>query len=120
MVVFNLDRPQCITIQDGVAIVEKLNCYLCKQSAYLAKLTFLALRPQPHTRRFDFRALKMKFVSVYECNFYFYFGRTIANFTLKVCYNLVHFRNLYKGVTLKPDILPTMQSMNLIFVCVYN
>ena len=24
MVVFTLDRPQCITIQDGVAIVEKV------------------------------------------------------------------------------------------------
>ena len=45
--------------------------------------------------------------------FYFDFGRTIANFTLKICYNLVHFRNLYKGVTLKLDILPTKQSMNL-------
>ena len=48
--------------------------------------------------------------------FYFDFGRTIANFALKVCYNLVHFRSLYKGVTLKPDILPTKQSMNLTFV----
>ena len=52
--------------------------------------------------------------------FYFDFGGTIANFTLKVCYNFVHFRNLYKGVTLKPDILPANQSMNLIFVCVYK
>ena len=52
--------------------------------------------------------------------FYFDFGRTIANFILKVCYNLVHFRNLYKGVILKPVILPTKQSMNLTFVCVYN
>ena len=32
------------------------------KSAYLTKLTFLALRPQPHTRRFDFRTLKMKFI----------------------------------------------------------
>ena len=52
--------------------------------------------------------------------FCFDFGRTIANFTLKVCYNLVHFRNFYEGVTLKPDILPTKQAMNLTFVCVYN
>ena len=36
--------------------------------------------------------------------FYFNFGRTTANFTLELCYNLVHFHNMYRGGTFKPGI----------------
>ena len=65
-------------------------------------------------------ALNMKFVSVHECNFYFNFGRTTGNFTLELCYNLVDFRNMYRGGTFKSGILLSKQSINLIFACFYN
>jgi hypothetical protein len=52
--------------------------------------------------------------------FYFNFGQTNANFASELCYNLVHFRNLDRGVTFKADILSTKQSMNLTSVCFYK
>jgi hypothetical protein len=52
--------------------------------------------------------------------FYFNFGQTNANFASELCYNLVQFRNLHRGVPFKADILLTKQSMNLTFVCFYK
>ena len=48
------------------------------------------------------------------------FGQTIANFTLKLCYSLVYFRNMDSRGTFKHGIFWTKLSINLIFACFYN
>ncbi len=52
--------------------------------------------------------------------FYFNFGQTNENFAPELCYNLMHFRNLHRGVAFNVDILSTKQSINLTFICFLN
>ena len=64
--------------------------------------------------------LPWKLSSSYRCNFLFQFWSKNENFAPELCYNLMHFRNLHRGVAFNVDILSTKQSINLTFVCFLN
>ena len=52
--------------------------------------------------------------------FYFNFSQTNEYFAPELCYNLMHFHNLHRGVAFNADIQSTKESNNyLTFVCFF-